>query len=123
MDGAMDDHLAVVGEWSPIEVPAPRDRGRDLHVGSLPELAQPIDEFSGAIDPYVARRPRIGRYQVVDDERDPEISGRHVAKLPYLSGVHAADVEARPVELVAHRHHVRLAVRRRGGDPAKPLGL
>src|SRR6266545_7466321 len=75
---AMDNDLAVVGEGQSFEVPAPGGGGCDAHVGRRPELAPPFDQLSCAVDAEVARGPRLGRDEVVDDERDLGVPGPHV---------------------------------------------
>jgi hypothetical protein len=80
------------------------------------------DEFGVAVDSQAADGPRLGRYKIVDHESYLRVPSPHIAELPALHRVHAADVEVVSVELVSHRRHVRLAVRRNSGDPGQPLG-
>ena len=77
------------------------------------ELAGPLDQLGRAVDPQEPRRPRVGGHQVVDDQRDLGLARLDVEELPGPLGRLAADVEVGPVELEAHRGHVRLPVRRR----------
>src|SRR4029453_7275024 len=96
VDGAARDHLAVVGEGASVEVEAPGDGGGDLHVGARPELARALHEFGGAVDPQVARTPRVDRGQVVDEEGDLGVAGLDVVELAGPGWGHAADVQVAP---------------------------
>src|SRR5882724_9910264 len=123
VDRAMDDDLAVARERQSLKVPAPRDGGRDAHVGRRPELALPFDQLGGAVDAQAARRPRLGRNEVVDDERDLGAPSLHVAILPRAGWVQATYVQERAVELKADRHDVWLPIGRHRRDTGEPLAF
>src|SRR5215470_8385351 len=122
MDGTPEIWFAVVGERPPLQVEAPRQDGGDPHVDSPPEPALPFDELGFAIDSQAARPPRTDGQQVVDDDRHLGVPSPHIAVFPALGGSEAAHVHVRPVELEHHRHDVRPAAGRDGGDAGQPLG-
>jgi len=48
----------------------PRCSGRDLHNRSVPEPRLPFDEFGGAVDAHITRRPRVDLRQIIDGNGD-----------------------------------------------------
>src|SRR5260370_26963597 len=53
-----------------VQVPAPRNVRGDPHVRVRTELAGPLDQLGGSVDPQEARRPRAGGRQGIDHQGD-----------------------------------------------------
>src|SRR5207237_5230387 len=85
--------------------------------------ALPFDQLGGAVAAQAARRRRLGRYEVVDDERDLGAPSLHVEVLPRAGRVHATYVQEHAVELEADRHDVWLPIGRHRRDTGEWLAL
>src|SRR5262245_11645164 len=80
------------------------------------------DCFGAPADLKHARRPGIGRHEVVDDDRSPGV-GLDVAVFLCRGDVVPADVDGAEIGVVAKRrwYDVGLAVGSGGCDPSEPL--